>query len=120
MAQTKTKVALESEGWKVGDRAFSASVTYGDEFEPSRESYVIGLFRSKDAAKKAVERELATRSANETRDGWWGGDVEEGTIADDSFNDSGRNGVGWVEDWTFEQDERIETIWMHAGLAWNE
>lgn len=120
MPETKTKVALERQGWKIGDRAFSGSATFGDENDPSLSSYVVGIFRSKAAAKRAVATEVQKRMATEKRDGWWGGDVEEGWIADESFDDNGRGGVGWVEDWTFERDERKPVAWMHAGLAWNE
>jgi len=117
MAETKTKVRLASQGWKIGDKAFSGSVTFGDEDEASRESYSVGLFRTRDAAKAVVEAEVAKRSREETREGWWGGDVEEGAITDESFDD---HEYGWVEDWSFEYDDRATTSWMHAGHDWNE
>jgi len=116
MAETKVKVQLERDGWKLRARAFSASITFSTEFEPSEESHGLGLYRSKRSAKRAVETEVTKRSAGETRDGWWGGDVEEGRIEDESFSDPG---YGWVESWAFVRDERTETAWMHAGRGWN-
>ena len=117
MAETKVKVQLQRNGWKLTDRAIRAEVTFSTQDEPVEESHVLELFRSRHAAKRAVETEVAARTATETRDGWWGGGIEEGSIEDESFSDVGH---GWIESWAFIRDERIDVAWMHAGHGWNE
>lgn len=119
MLETKSHAALASAGWDVGDRAYRAVYGFGDEFEPVRWSEELGLFRSKEAAKTAVESALTQdRVTSDDRETYWWGTVDEGDITDET-SDWGK-GYGSVRDWSFERDDKVDTIWMHAGLDWNE
>lgn len=120
--ETKTHAALVLEGWKIGDVAFNVAVGYGDDNDPSVDRFTIGLFRDAAAAKAAAEAEIKKRLDSVDGNVYWWGEVEEGSIVDESSNWG--SGYGWVADWSFEPDERKSASWMHWGdegpLGWND
>lgn len=112
MSETKQTSQFMERGFKIGDIAYVAAVVFGDENDSCREDHTLAYFPTEALAKIAAESAVRTRTKHETRDGWWTGTVEQGTITDESFSDPT---YGHVRDWQFTLDENVVSTFFAAG-----
>jgi hypothetical protein len=113
MPEVRWVQELRDAGLQPGDEAFYASISMDNGEEPAYRSESVGTFKTYEEAVAAVKAALDAKPPD-AENAWWTGDVQRGSIEDQSFDDGD---YGWVTDWQWEGcdgrcSHEVDSFWI--------